>query len=60
MTNEKQVIVKLSPRSAAAVRQILFEHQKGYTTGHSVPERIFEIREVITDIDDAIEQAIKN
>jgi hypothetical protein len=58
MTKEKQVVIKLSPRSAAAVRQILFEHQQGYTTGSSVPERIFEIREVITDIDDAITQVV--
>lgn len=45
-------------RAAAAVRQVLYESQKGYTTGNSVPERIFEIREVITDIDDEIEKTI--
>jgi hypothetical protein len=60
MTKEKQVTVKMSPRSAAAVRQILFEHQKGYTTGTAVPERIFEIREIITDLDDAITQVVEN
>lgn len=59
MTKEKEVTIKMSLRSAAAVRQILFEHQKGYTTGSSVPERIFEIREVITDIDDAISQIVE-
>jgi len=33
--------------------------KKGYTSGPSTPERVFEIREVITDLDDSIEQAIK-
>jgi hypothetical protein len=59
MTKENQVTIKMNVRSAAAVRQILFEHQKNYTTGFAVPERIFEIREVITDLDDAIQQAIE-
>lgn len=45
-------------RSAAAVRQVLFEAQKGYTTGTAVPQRIFELREVITDLDDAISQVV--
>ena len=39
-------------RSAAAVRQLLFEHQKGYTYDEtSVPPRISDIRSVIQDID---------
>ena len=46
-------------RAAAAVRQVLFDAQKGYTTGPSVPERVFEIREVITDIDDAITSVVE-
>lgn len=52
-----KVNLEMSPRAAAAVRQILFEHQKGYTYDvQCVPPRIFEIREVITDLDDAISQ----
>jgi len=47
-------------RAAAAVRQVLFDAQKGYTTGPSVPERVFEIREVITDIDDAITSVVES
>jgi len=43
MTKEKQVTIKMDVRSAAAVRQLLFEHQKGYTyDGDSVPPRITE------------------
>ena len=55
----KKVTIEMSVRSAAAVRQVLFEAQKGYTTGPSVPERVFEIREVITDLDDAISAVVE-
>jgi hypothetical protein len=49
----------MSVRSAAAVRQVLFEAQKGYGSEY-VPERVFELREVITDLDDAISQVLEN
>ena len=52
MTKEKRVTIKMDVRSAAAVRQLLFEHQKGYTYDEtSVPPRISDIRSVIQDID---------
>ena len=55
MTKEKQVILKMDARCAAAVRQILFESQKGYTYDEvSVPPRITDIRTVIQDLDDNI------
>jgi len=54
----KQVTITMPLRSAAAVRQVLFESQKGYGTEY-VPERVFEIREVITDLDDAISQEVE-
>ena len=53
MTKEKQVTIKMDIRSAAAVRQILFESQKGYSYEHT-PERITDIRSVIQDLDDNI------
>ncbi len=47
-------------RAAAAVRQILFESQKGYTyTEGSVPPRIVEIRSVILSIDEKIGKALE-
>jgi hypothetical protein len=53
MTKEKQVTVKMDTRSAAAVRQVLFEAQRGYTYDEvSVPPRIADIRSVIQSIDD--------
>ncbi len=61
MSKEKQVSIKMDVRSAAAVRQILFDAQKGYTYDEvSVPPRILDIREVIADLDDAISQTVEN
>jgi len=55
VTKEKQVTVKMDARAAAAVRQVLFEAQKGYTYDEvSVPPRIADIRSVIQSIDDSI------
>ena len=52
MTKDKKVTVKMDARCAAAVRQVLFEAQKGYTYDEvSVPPRIADIRSVIQDID---------
>jgi len=56
MTKEKQVTLKMDVRCAAAVRQILFESQLGYTYNEgSVPPRITDIRNVIYDIDNSLE-----
>ena len=55
MTKDKKVTVKMDARCAAAVRQVLFDAQKGYTYDEvSVPPRISDIRSVIQDIDDNI------
>jgi len=53
MTKEKKVTLKLDVRAAAAVRQILFEAQRGYSYEH-VPERITELRSVIVELDSGI------
>jgi hypothetical protein len=51
----KSVSIKMDVRTAAAVRQILFENQKGYTYDEvSVPPRISDIREVIQQLDEKI------
>ena len=53
MTKEKKVTLKMDARCAAAVRQVLFDAQKGYTYDEvSIPGRIVDIRAVIQDIDD--------
>ena len=48
----KKVTIKMDARTAAAVRQVLFDSQKGYTYDEvSIPPRIADIRAVIQDID---------
>jgi hypothetical protein len=55
MSKEKQVTIKVDTRAAAAVRQVLFEAQKGYTYDEvSVPPRIADIRSVVQQLDDSI------
>jgi hypothetical protein len=47
-------------RSAEAVRQILFDAQKGYTYNEgSVPPRITDIRSVIVDLDEKISAIVE-
>jgi hypothetical protein len=59
MSKEKQVTIKMDVCSAAAVRQILFDAQKGYTYDEvSIPPRIVDIRGVIQDLDDNIGAAL--
>ena len=60
MTKENQVTIKMNARSAAAIRQVLFDSQKGYTYDEvSVPPRIADIRTVIREIDEAISQVVE-
>ena len=55
MTKEKQVTLKLDARAAAAIRQVLFDAQKGYTYDEvSVPPRVVDIRGVIQQLDENI------
>jgi hypothetical protein len=55
VTKEKQVTLKLDVHAAAAVRQVLFDAQKGYTYDEvSVPPRVSDIRGVIRQLDDNI------
>ena len=57
----KSVTIKVDVRTAAAVRQLLFEHQKGYTYDeNSVPPRINDIRSVIVDLDEKIASIVGN
>ena len=57
----KNVTVKMDVRSAAAVRQILFDAQKGYTyDSMCIPPRITDIRSVIVDLDEKIGAIVGN
>ncbi len=57
----KKVTLKLDVRAAAAVRQVLFDAQKGYTYDEvSVPPRISDIRTVIQEIDNGIGSVVES
>ena len=50
----------MDARCAAAVRQVLFEAQKGYTYDEvSVPVRVVDIRSVIQSIDESLSVVVK-
>ena len=54
------ITLNLDVKSAAAIRQVLFDEQKIYTYDpKSVPTRIVEIRNVIVDLDEQIEEELK-
>ena len=53
MNKDAKVTIKLTTQQAAEIRQILYEHQKGYSY-EFVPERITTVRSVIQEIDDSI------
>jgi hypothetical protein len=57
MSKEKQVSIKMDVRSAAAVRQVLFEHQRGHSYEFA-SKRITDIRKVIADLDESIGSVI--
>ena len=60
MTKEKQVNLEIDVVSAAAVRQVLFDAQKGYTYDEvSVPPRVVNIRNVIQQLDDGISAIVE-
>ena len=55
------ISLNMDVRSAATVRQVLFESQRDYTYDPTcVPARIVEIRNVINDLDNQIEEELKN
>ena len=61
MTKEKKVKLQMSVYQAAAIRQILFDAQKGYTYDPtSVPSRIENIRDVVRNLDDAIGAVVES
>jgi hypothetical protein len=57
MTKETGVNIEIDVRTAAAVRQVLFDAQKGYTYDEvSIPPRVVDIRSVIVQLDKEIEK----
>ena len=60
MSENQKVTLELSVYQAAAVRQSLFMDTKEYTYDPKcVPERVVQIREVIVNIDNKLEEILK-
>lgn len=57
MEKEKQVTLKLSPKSALEVLQVLDSSTAGYSKEHP-PERIVRLREVVNKLDKELEKVI--
>ena len=59
MTEDQKVKVEMSVYQAAAVRKSLFTDTKEYTYDPKcVPERVTQIREVIVEIDNQLEEIL--
>ena len=55
------ISLNMDVRTAAAVRHVLFKEQERYTYNPTcLPPRIIEIRNVINDLDEQIEEELKN
>jgi hypothetical protein len=55
----KSVTIKMDVRCAAAVRQVLFDSQVGYTYNEeTAPPRIVDIRNVILQLDEGIGEIV--
>lgn len=54
MSKSDSITLKLSKETASSIRNILFDHQKGYSYEHC-PDRIIQVRNVINTLDKNIE-----
>ena len=54
-----KVVLEMSLEEAGVVLMSLVDSQKGYTEGPAIPDRIFNLREVIVNLDAAMEDAVK-
>jgi hypothetical protein len=60
VSEEKKVSLELTVYQAAAVRQSLFMDTREYTYDPKcIPERVSQIREVIVNIDNKLEEILK-
>jgi len=53
-----KVVLEMSLEEAGIVLMSLVDAQKGYTDGPAIPDRIFNLREVIVNLDSAMEDAV--
>jgi len=58
MTKNKKVVLKMSFEESSDVLMVLIDAQKGYAEGPTEPKRISNIREVLLNLDEAMENYI--
>lgn len=55
------ITIELDVKTAAAVRQVLYKEQENYTLDKNLcPQRISDIREFVLNIDNKIENLLKD
>jgi hypothetical protein len=55
-----KVILEMTLEEASSVILALIEAQKGYTDGPAIPERILNLRQIITNLDKSMEDCVNN
>jgi hypothetical protein len=54
MSKSDSITLKLSKETASSIRDILFDHQKGYSSEYC-PDRIVKIRNVVSTLEKNLE-----
>ena len=57
---KKKVVLEMTFEESSDVLMALIASQKGYAEGHTEPKRISNIREVLLNLDEAMENYIAN
>ena len=60
MTKNKKVVLKMSFEESSDVLMSLIDAQRGYAEGPTEPKRISNIREVLLNLDEAMENYISS
>jgi hypothetical protein len=55
-----KVVLEMTLEEASSVILALIEAQKGYTDGPAIPERILNLRQIITNLDKSMEDYVNN
>ena len=58
MNKKNKVTLEMTLEEASAVMLALYDAQKGYANGPTTPERVFNLREIMTNLDDSMEKYV--
>jgi hypothetical protein len=57
---KNKVVLEMTLEEASAVLLALIDDQKGYTDGPAIPNRILNLRKVIVNLDESMENCVNN